>query len=131
MWPNFSMYHSIVKINIINGVRPDRRVRLLPVLLETGARVIAPDLFGFGRPTGPYKTLPTPFTSPRVLLRFVEHLALRNITLVVQDWEGTLGLTWPSARRSVPISTNGDHWSAACLTCEPVARAALDSFGDM
>ncbi len=29
------------------------------------------------------------------LLRFVEHVALRHITLVVQDWGGTLGLTLP------------------------------------
>lgn len=29
------------------------------------------------------------------LLRFVEHVALRNITLVVQDWGATLGLTLP------------------------------------
>ncbi len=33
--------------------------------------------------------------SSRVSLAAVEHLALRNITLVVQDWGGTLGLTLP------------------------------------
>jgi haloalkane dehalogenase len=36
------------------------------------------------------------FSSYReLLLRFAEHAALRNVTLVAQDWGGTLGLTLP------------------------------------
>lgn len=70
--------------------------KMIPVLLESGARVIAPDFFGFGRSDKPAQDSIYTFNFHReFLLRFVEHLALRNITLVVQDWGGTLGLTLP------------------------------------
>jgi haloalkane dehalogenase len=70
--------------------------KMLPVLLESGARVIAPDLFGFGRSDKPVQDSTYTFGFHReFLLRFVEHVAPRNITLVVQDWGGTLGLTLP------------------------------------
>jgi haloalkane dehalogenase len=69
---------------------------MIPVMLESGARVIAPDFFGFGRSDKPVQDSTYTFHFHRdFLLRFVEHLALRNITLVVQDWGGTLGLTLP------------------------------------
>lgn len=69
---------------------------MIPVMLESGARVIAPDFFGFGRSDKPVQDSAYSFHFHRkFLLRFVEHLALRNITLVVQDWGGTLGLTLP------------------------------------
>ncbi len=70
--------------------------KMIPVMLESGARVIAPDFFGFGRSDKPAEDSTYTFDFHReFLLRFVEHLALRNITLVVQDWGGTLGLTLP------------------------------------
>lgn len=70
--------------------------KMIPVLLESGARVVAPDFFGFGRSDKPVEDSVYTFHFHReFLLRFVEHLALRNITLVVQDWGGTLGLTLP------------------------------------
>lgn len=70
--------------------------KLIPVMLDSGARVVAPDLIGFGRSDKPEKDAAYTFHFHRsFLLRFVEHLALRNITLVVQDWGGTLGLTLP------------------------------------
>ena len=70
--------------------------KMIPVLLESGARVIAPDFFGFGRSDKPVQDSTYTFHFHReFLLRFVEHVALRNITLVVQDWGGTLGLTLP------------------------------------
>ncbi len=70
--------------------------KMIPVFLESGARVIAPDFFGFGRSDKPMQDAAYTFHFHReFLLRFVEHLALRNITLVVQDWGGTLGLTLP------------------------------------
>jgi haloalkane dehalogenase len=68
--------------------------KMLPVLLESGARVIAPDLFGFGRSDKPVQDSTYTFGFHREF-RFVEHVAPRNITLVVQDWGGTLGLTLP------------------------------------
>ncbi|HEX2820700.1 MAG TPA: haloalkane dehalogenase [Streptosporangiaceae bacterium] len=70
--------------------------KMTPVILESGARVVAPDLFGFGRSDKPVDDSAYTFHFHReTILRLVEHLALRNITLVVQDWGGTLGLTLP------------------------------------
>jgi haloalkane dehalogenase len=70
--------------------------KMIPVLLESGARVIAPDFYGFGRSDKPVKDAAYTFRFHReFLLHFVEYAACRNITLVVQDWGATLGLTLP------------------------------------
>ena len=70
--------------------------RMIPPFLASGARVVAPDLFGFGRSDKPVNQRDYSFTFHRdALLRLVERLDLRNITLVVQDWGGLLGLTLP------------------------------------
>ncbi|WP_040370433.1 haloalkane dehalogenase [Blastomonas sp. AAP53] len=70
--------------------------RMIPVFLASGARVIAPDLFGFGRSDKPVRQEDFSFDFHRDhLLRLVERLDLRNITMVVQDWGGLLGLTLP------------------------------------
>lgn len=70
--------------------------RMIPVFLESGARVIAPDLLGFGRSDKPVKQSDYSFDFHRdYLLALVERLDLKNITLVVQDWGGLLGLTLP------------------------------------
>lgn len=62
--------------------------------LKKEYRVIAPDFFGFGRSDK--------FTSQkeysfylhyRTLMRFIEKLELHDITLVVQDWGGLIGLS--------------------------------------
>jgi haloalkane dehalogenase len=71
--------------------------KMLPVFLAGGgARVVAPDLFGFGRSDKPTDERVYSFAFHRdALLRFVERLGLRRITLVCQDWGGLLGLTLP------------------------------------
>lgn len=70
--------------------------RMIPVFLEAGGRVVAPDLVGFGRSDKPKKEAAHGFEWHRqVLLEFVERLDLRNVVLVVQDWGGLLGLTLP------------------------------------
>lgn len=70
--------------------------KMIPVLLKTGGRVLAPDFFGFGRSDKPIADSVYTFHFHRdFLLRFVEHVAPQKITLVVQDWGGTLGLTLP------------------------------------
>jgi haloalkane dehalogenase len=62
--------------------------RLAPV-----ARVLAPDYFGFGRSDKPVErdwyTYDHHFTS---IERFVEELDLRDLTVVVHDWGGPIGL---------------------------------------
>ncbi len=70
--------------------------KMIPVLLASGARVVAPDLFGFGRSDKPAEDTWYTFTRHRDSLRaFVERLGLSGATLVVQDWGGLLGLTLP------------------------------------
>ncbi|MEO7402274.1 MAG: haloalkane dehalogenase [Burkholderiales bacterium] len=75
--------------------------RMIPIFAASGARVIAPDLFGFGRSDKPAdETFYTFDMHRRMLIAFIETLDLRNITLVVQDWGGLLGLTLPLAAPS-------------------------------
>lgn len=73
--------------------------KMIPVFLADGrARVVAPDLIGFGKSDKPKKEDAHSFGWHRqVLLELVERLDLRNIILVVQDWGGLLGLTLPMA----------------------------------
>lgn len=70
--------------------------RMIPVFAAPGHRVVAPDLFGFGRSDKPIDDATYTFSWHReALLRFVERLDLRDIVLVCQDWGGLLGLTLP------------------------------------
>ena len=70
--------------------------RMIPVFLETGARVICPDFLGFGRSDKPVNQADYSFDFHRNwLIALVERLDLKNITLVVQDWGGLIGLTLP------------------------------------
>jgi pimeloyl-ACP methyl ester carboxylesterase len=72
--------------------------KMIPVFFESGARVVAPDFFGFGRSDKPVDDASYTFDFHRdSLLRFIEHHDLSDITLVVQDWGGLLGLTVPVA----------------------------------
>ena len=70
--------------------------KMIPHFLAGGGRVVAPDFFGFGRSDKPVAGAVYTFHFHRSMLcRFIERLDLRNITLVVQDWGGLLGLTLP------------------------------------
>ena len=70
--------------------------RMIPVFAAAGHRAVAPDLFGFGRSDKPADDAHYTFDfHRRFLLEFIERLDLTNITLVVQDWGGLLGLTLP------------------------------------
>jgi tRNA(adenine34) deaminase len=72
--------------------------KMLPVFLEAGGRVVAPDLVGFGKSDKPKRDAVHTFSWHRqVLLEFVERLDLHKVVLVVQDWGGILGLTLPMA----------------------------------
>lgn len=69
---------------------------MIPEFLRTGARVVVPDLFGFGRSDKPVDDNVYTYTFHRQsLMALIEALDLRNVTLVVQDWGGILGLTIP------------------------------------
>jgi haloalkane dehalogenase len=70
--------------------------KMIPVFVSAGQRVIAPDFFGFGRSDKPIDEAFYTFSRHRtMLIEFVDALKLRNVTLVVQDWGGLLGLTLP------------------------------------
>lgn len=66
--------------------------KMIP-LLSNGHRVIAPDWLGFGRSDKPTKfedyTYDLHFRS---LTHFLDKLDLKDITIVLQDWGGLLGL---------------------------------------
>lgn len=70
--------------------------KMIPVFLESGARVIAPDWLGFGRSDKPVEDAVYTYHFHRnMMLALIERLDLKNITLVCQDWGGLLGLTIP------------------------------------
>jgi haloalkane dehalogenase len=70
--------------------------KMIPVFVAAGQRVIAPDFIGFGQSDKPEEDSYYTFTRHRnMLLALVRSLALTNVTLVVQDWGGLLGLTLP------------------------------------
>jgi haloalkane dehalogenase len=70
--------------------------RMIPIFVAAGARVVAPDFIGFGRSDKPEDEGVYGFEFHRdFLIDLIEKLNLKNITLVVQDWGGLLGLTLP------------------------------------
>ena len=70
--------------------------QMIPTFVASGARVVAPDLIGFGRSD---KVLDDRwYIIDRHIERLaglIERLDLNNITLFVQDWGGLIGLTLP------------------------------------
>ena len=69
---------------------------MIPIFLEANSRVLVPDWLGFGRSDKPVDDQVYTFDFHRgMILAFIERMDLRNITLVVQDWGGILGLTLP------------------------------------
>jgi haloalkane dehalogenase len=70
--------------------------KMIPVFTAAGHRVVAPDWFGFGRSDKPVQDEVYTFNFHREsMLALVRRLDLKNVTLVVQDWGGLLGLTLP------------------------------------
>jgi haloalkane dehalogenase len=66
--------------------------KMIPVLVGAG-RVVAPDYFGFGRSDKPVEVGWYSFDRHYgSILRLVEELDLRGLTVVVQDWGGPIGL---------------------------------------
>jgi haloalkane dehalogenase len=68
--------------------------RMIPVLAESGLRVVAPDLVGFGRSDKPALQSDHSYARQVEWLReaLFGVLDLRGVTLVCQDWGGLLGL---------------------------------------
>lgn len=67
--------------------------KMIPIVVNAGYRVIAPDLIGFGRSDKP--SLRTDYTYQRHvdwIRALLTQLELNEITLVCQDWGGLIGL---------------------------------------
>jgi haloalkane dehalogenase len=68
--------------------------RMIPVLLDAGLRVVAPDLVGFGRSDKPAAATDYSYARHVEWMRaaILDELGLTGITLVGQDWGGLIGL---------------------------------------
>ena len=69
--------------------------KMIPVFLEAGLRIVAPDFLRFGRSDKPVKDEDYTFDFHRDSLVAFTRRLLSDVTLVVQDWGGLLGLTLP------------------------------------
>jgi haloalkane dehalogenase len=68
---------------------------MLDALLASGHRVLCPDLVGFGKSDKP--TEQGWYTYERhveTVTAHLDQLALQDVTVVVQDWGGAIGLRW-------------------------------------
>jgi haloalkane dehalogenase len=84
--------------------------RDLILRLRTTHRCIAPDLMGFGLSDKPEHFSYHPRDHARHLELFLEGLSVRDVTLVVHDWGGPIGLAWAldhpeRVRRLVVLNT--------------------------
>ncbi len=68
--------------------------KVIPVLLDAGCRVVAPDLIGFGRSDKPAEVEDYTYARHVEWLRsvLIDALDLTDVTLVGQDWGGLTGL---------------------------------------
>jgi haloalkane dehalogenase len=67
--------------------------KVIDRLVAHGLRAVAPDLVGFGRSDKPAaRTTHSVRGHVAWMAQFVDEVALRNVTLVVQDWSGPIGL---------------------------------------
>ncbi len=68
--------------------------RVVPVLVDAGIRVVAPDNIGYGRSDKPAERTVYTFARHVAWMRsLVVGLDLRGVTLVAQDWGGPIGLS--------------------------------------
>ncbi len=67
---------------------------MIPVLVDAGLRCVAPDLVGFGRSDKPIERSDYSYAHHVEWMRsaLLDELALRDVTLVGQDWGGLIGL---------------------------------------
>ncbi len=67
---------------------------MIPPFVDAGRRVVCPDLVGFGRSDKPARREDYTYARHVDWMRdlIVDHLDLRDITLVCQDWGGLIGL---------------------------------------
>lgn len=114
---------------------------MIPALVESGHRVVAPDLIGFGRSDKPVD--PDAYTYAahvRWLAALLDGLTLDAITLFGQDWGGLLGLRLAAERSdafarlviantALPTGTSPsagfDFWRELSQVVDPFDAGAL------
>jgi len=79
--------------------------RHLIAALSKRFRCIAPDHLGFGESSRPRPFAYTPEAHARVLKEFVERLGLQDITLVVHDFGGPIGLPLVAGRGELGVGS--------------------------
>jgi tRNA(adenine34) deaminase len=121
--------------------------KMIPIFTASGARVVAPDMVGFGKSDKPKKDSFHSFSWQRqTLLELVERLDLNKTVLVVQDWGGLLGLTLPMAEPQrykglvvmnttlatgeLPLTPGFKAWREMCASKPDFDIARLFSRGD-
>jgi len=97
--------------------------KMIPVLLQAGFRVVAPDLVGFGRSDKPARKADYSYLNHVIWMKaWLEEMNLRHITLFCQDWGSLIGLrlaTEMPARFDRIVLANGGLPTGT----EPVPRA--------
>jgi haloalkane dehalogenase len=67
--------------------------KMIPIFVEAGYRIVAPDFIGFGRSDKPIERSNYTFANHVAWLKaLLEALDLGGITMVCQDWGGLIGL---------------------------------------
>ena len=67
--------------------------KMIPVFVDAGYRVIAPDMIGFGKSDKPTQRDSYTYANHVAWIKaLIETLGLQSITLVCQDWGGLIGL---------------------------------------
>ncbi len=98
---------------------------LLPAYLAQGARVVAPDLIGFGKSDKPKRVNFHRLDWQRQnLLELLERLDLKNVVLVLQDAGDTLGL---ELSRAMHQRYSGQMLLAPALVWNAAERIALEA----
>jgi haloalkane dehalogenase len=73
--------------------------KMIPIFVQAGFRVIAPDLVGFGRSDKPTERSNYTYANHvRWMTAWLEGLDLRDVNLFCQDWGGLIGLRLVTAQ---------------------------------
>ncbi len=106
--------------------------------LSPSHRVIAPDHIGCGRSDKPTDDAYDYTLRSRVddLTRLVEHLDLRDITLVVHDWGGAIGMGWAvehadRVRQMVVLNTAAFHLPSGKRFPSALTLARIPGLGSL
>ena len=79
--------------------------KMIPILINSSLRVIAPDLVGFGKSDKPAKQSDYTYAKHINWIQdLLDHLDLKDINMFIQDWGGLIGLRL--------LTANPDHFKS-------------------